>query len=72
MILLSLYDPNPLVIFEALACGIPIICSERAGNAVDFVIDGGISMGEASTVISLLNDQIEVIRQGSGDTSRIE
>jgi len=40
LILLSLYDPNPLVIFEALACGIPIICSERAGNAVDFIIDG--------------------------------
>lgn len=40
LILLSLYDPNPLVIFEALACGLPIICSERAGNAVDFIIDG--------------------------------
>jgi len=38
--LLSLKDPNPLVIFEALAAGIPIICSNRAGNAVDFVIDG--------------------------------
>lgn len=40
LILLTLYDRNPLVIFEALACGIPIICSERAGNAVDFIIDG--------------------------------
>lgn len=39
-ILLTLYDRNPLVIFEALACGVPFICSERAGNAVDFVIDG--------------------------------
>lgn len=38
--LLSLYDPNPLVVFEALACGVPIICSERAGNAVDFIVDG--------------------------------
>lgn len=38
--LLSLYDPNPLVVFEALACGLPIICSERAGNAIDFIVDG--------------------------------
>jgi glycosyltransferase involved in cell wall biosynthesis len=39
-ILLSLSDPNPLVIFEALAAGLPIVCSYRAGNAVDFIIDG--------------------------------
>ncbi|MCW9050395.1 MAG: L-threonylcarbamoyladenylate synthase [Deltaproteobacteria bacterium] len=45
---------------------------ERLGRLVDFVIDGGISMDEASTVISLLDDNIEVIRQGSGDTSWIE
>ena len=45
---------------------------ERMGHLVDFVIDGGIAMSEASTVISLLNDQIEIIRQGSGDTSWIE
>jgi len=38
-ILLSLKDPNPLVVFEALAAGIPILCSNRAGNAVDFIID---------------------------------
>jgi tRNA A37 threonylcarbamoyladenosine synthetase subunit TsaC/SUA5/YrdC len=42
------------------------------GNLVDFVIDGGISMDEASTVISLLDDQIEILRQGAGDTSWIE
>jgi glycosyltransferase involved in cell wall biosynthesis len=38
--LLSLFDPNPLVIFEALASGIPVICSNRAGNSVDFIIEG--------------------------------
>ena len=37
---MSLSDPNPLVIFEAMAAGIPIICSSRAGNAADFIIDG--------------------------------
>jgi len=39
-LLLSLWDCNPLVIFEALSCGLPIICSNRAGNAVDFVEEG--------------------------------
>lgn len=38
--LLSRYDANPLVIFEALAAGIPVICTSRAGNAVDFIVDG--------------------------------
>jgi glycosyltransferase involved in cell wall biosynthesis len=39
-VLLSLSDPNPLVIFEALAAGVPIVCSYRAGNARDFIVDG--------------------------------
>ena len=39
-LLLSLHDPNPLVIFEALSCGLPIICSSSVGNAVDFVEEG--------------------------------
>ena len=39
-VLLSLADCNPLVIFEALHAGIPIVCSENAGNAPDFIIPG--------------------------------
>ncbi len=39
-VLLSLSDPNPLVIFEALSAGLPIVCSSRAGNAVDFIVNG--------------------------------
>ena len=39
-LLLSLSDCNPLVIFEALSCGLPIVCSDRVGNAVDFVENG--------------------------------
>jgi glycosyltransferase involved in cell wall biosynthesis len=38
-LLLSQYDCNPLVIFEALSCGLPIIASDRVGNAPDFVND---------------------------------
>lgn len=39
-VLLSLSDCNPLVIFEALHAGIPIVCSENAGNAPDFIVPG--------------------------------
>ncbi len=42
------------------------------GRMVDMVVDGGISLAEASTVISLVNDKIEVLREGSGDISWIE
>jgi len=44
----------------------------QMGRMVDLVIDGGISLGEASTVISLVDDQVEVLREGSGDISWIE
>jgi len=50
----------------------PVLINEKMGRMVDLVIDGGIAMSEASTVISLLDDEIEIIRQGAGDTSWIE
>lgn len=46
--------------------------NDQLGSMVDFVVDGGISIGDASTVISLIDDKIEILRQGSGDTSWIE
>ena len=39
-VLLSLSDCNPLVILEALHGGIPIVCTNRAGNAPDFIHPG--------------------------------
>lgn len=39
-VLLSASDCNPLVILEALHSGIPIICTDRAGNAPDFIVPG--------------------------------
>ena len=44
----------------------------QMGRMVEMVVDGGISLGEASTVISLVDDEIEVLREGSGDISWIE
>ncbi|MEZ4485364.1 MAG: hypothetical protein R2864_12510 [Syntrophotaleaceae bacterium] len=41
------------------------------GKQLDLVVDGGILRGDQSTVISLINDQVEILRQGSGDTSWI-
>jgi len=38
-VLLSHWDCNPLVIFEALASGVPIVSSYRVGNVPEFVIN---------------------------------
>lgn len=50
----------------------PFEINESMGRMVDYVIDGGISMEDASTVVSLLDDEIAVLRQGSGETSWID
>ncbi|HAD03271.1 MAG: threonylcarbamoyl-AMP synthase [Desulfuromonadales bacterium GWD2_61_12] len=50
----------------------PQVIEERFGHMLDLVIDGGILLGEPSTVISLIDDRLEVLRQGSGETSWIE
>ncbi|PLX79557.1 MAG: threonylcarbamoyl-AMP synthase [Desulfuromonas sp.] len=42
------------------------------GRMLDLVIDGGVRLGEPSTVISLIDDRAEVLRQGSGETSWID
>jgi tRNA threonylcarbamoyl adenosine modification protein (Sua5/YciO/YrdC/YwlC family) len=44
---------------------------ESMGHMLDLVVDGGMLLGEPSTVISLVDDRIEVLRQGCGDTSWI-
>ncbi len=42
------------------------------GKQLDIVVDGGIRFGDPSTVISLIDDRIEVIREGCGDISWID
>ena len=42
---------------------------KKFGHCVDLVIDGGILVSEPSSVISLVGDQVEVIRTGKGDVS---
>jgi tRNA A37 threonylcarbamoyladenosine synthetase subunit TsaC/SUA5/YrdC len=37
---------------------------ERYGHALAMVLDAGLRPGHPSTVVSLLDDQIEILRQG--------
>ncbi|OQY23878.1 MAG: threonylcarbamoyl-AMP synthase [Desulfobacteraceae bacterium 4572_35.2] len=49
----------------------PSYIEQDWGNMLDMVVDGGLLYGDPSTVISLCNDQIEVLRQGCGATDWI-
>jgi tRNA threonylcarbamoyl adenosine modification protein (Sua5/YciO/YrdC/YwlC family) len=49
--------------------GTPYEIEERFGRNVDLIIDGGIIIPEPSSVISLVDDNIEIIRNGKGDVS---
>ncbi len=39
---------------------------EELGNRLDLILDGGVQPNEPSTIVSLIDDQIEVLRQGKG------
>ncbi len=49
--------------------GDPREIEEKFRHCVDLVIDGGIVSPEPSSVISLIEDQVEVIRTGKGDVT---
>ncbi len=42
---------------------------EKLGHAVDLIIDGGSVPGKPSSVVSLIGDTPEILREGSGDIS---
>jgi tRNA threonylcarbamoyl adenosine modification protein (Sua5/YciO/YrdC/YwlC family) len=46
----------------------PEIIEERIGHSVDLVIDSGILSPELSTVVSLVGNTPEIIREGKGDS----
>jgi tRNA threonylcarbamoyl adenosine modification protein (Sua5/YciO/YrdC/YwlC family) len=48
------------------------LIDDHLGNRLDAVIDGGPIPGGPSSVISLIDDMPEVIREGLGDTSLFE
>jgi tRNA threonylcarbamoyl adenosine modification protein (Sua5/YciO/YrdC/YwlC family) len=49
--------------------GDPFVIKEYFGKMVDLIIDGGIIMPQPSSVISLVDDNVEIIRIGKGDVS---
>ena len=49
--------------------GNPYIIEEYFGQIVDLIIDGGNIIPEPSSVISLVDDNIEILRIGKGDVS---
>ncbi len=67
---------HPLVTTSANLSGEEVLhdpaeIDEKFGRMLDLVVDGGVLLGDPSTVISLVNDKVEILRQGSGDTSWI-
>ncbi len=49
----------------------PWLIDDHFGKQLDVVIDGGPVMGEPSSVISLLDDTPDVLREGIGDVSSL-
>ncbi|MHB8830345.1 MAG: L-threonylcarbamoyladenylate synthase, partial [Syntrophales bacterium] len=47
----------------------PRIIEELFGRRVDMIIDGGILAAKPSSVISILEEGTEVLREGKGDVS---
>jgi len=50
----------------------PYMISEKFSNRVDLIIDGGIIPAKPSSVISLVDDEIEILRIGKGDVSAFQ
>jgi tRNA threonylcarbamoyl adenosine modification protein (Sua5/YciO/YrdC/YwlC family) len=50
----------------------PYMISEKFSNRVDLIIDGGIIPAKPSSVIRLVDDEIEILRIGKGDVSAFQ
>lgn len=42
---------------------------DKIGHAIDMIVDGGVVPGVPSSVISLIDDSPEILREGAGDLS---
>ena len=49
----------------------PVDIDEKFGRSLDMVVDGGVLLGDPSTVISVIDDTIEGLREGTADISWI-
>jgi len=50
----------------------PFMIRERFDHCVDLIIDGGVIPAAPSSVISLVDDQVDIIRIGKGDISAFQ
>ena len=50
----------------------PYEIDDRLGNCVDVIVDGGYLVEKPTTVISMLDDKVEIVRVGQGDTKPFE
>jgi tRNA threonylcarbamoyl adenosine modification protein (Sua5/YciO/YrdC/YwlC family) len=62
---------RPIITTSATdAAGEPLIdardIKEALGHGLDLILDGGVRLMEPSTVVSLVEDRLEVLRQGKG------
>jgi tRNA threonylcarbamoyl adenosine modification protein (Sua5/YciO/YrdC/YwlC family) len=62
---------RPIINTTAKSAGLVAVSDPREieryfNNHVAFVIDGGIIAGEPSTVISLVDDRVQILREGKG------
>lgn len=57
----SAIDPNSREILID-----PDVVQDKLGKQLDLIMDGGLLTNEPSTVVSLIDDEIEVIREGKG------
>jgi tRNA threonylcarbamoyl adenosine modification protein (Sua5/YciO/YrdC/YwlC family) len=62
----SATDPRGIVFEDAS------LLHDELGSRLDAVVDGGPVPGQASSIISLVDDEPEVIREGAGDISLFE
>jgi glycosyltransferase involved in cell wall biosynthesis len=70
------HDPLPRVIFEAYACGVPVICSDRGGSkeivaegVSGFVFNGGDSASLRALLLRLANESglLNTLGRGAAD-----
>lgn len=62
---------RPLVTTSATSTdGVPLTDAKdiktELGHGLDLILDGGVTLNEPSTVISLIGDTLEILRQGKG------
>jgi glycosyltransferase involved in cell wall biosynthesis len=72
MIIPSIYDPNPLVLFEGLAAGLPILASYRAGNSLDFIVSGRNGyLIDPSNIADVVEKSLSVLKSNKDTLSKM-